>query len=524
MSRGRLIFIIPLLWAVSCNPEEPEVNVPAPALRLSCSELTPYGAKIQIETIHALSVQYGISCEGIPSLESRLEVPSTGSERLSVQVELEPNRSYVFAARCFGRGEKESSLQQLEFTTGNGPAKLYSWERARSGVPVPADMTLIAGHSSHRNPLAWEEERWQSHVSWTDDSGTEHWLFDSFLLIEGQQTGVFGSSGHTYVLTESPTPSADKQLWQQMIDFWFNGGDFPWQESYWGDGENTFGRWYTGKMVQPDPQFTAGQLDALDACVGHTAARIGAPATKRYVIVSIPEPIYFDNYIASVRDPAHASSVYWGELDGKPLDFSLVDHRLRACYWFIDQVRSAFEAKHYSNIELLGFYILPEVLDTRWRAEYKRYDKVIPAIAEYLHACNEGLFWIPYYLAEGYKTWKDFGFDAAYMQPNHYWDENGSKPLSTAFHEIMLNGMGLELEFEYTMVAGVNGQYSADKYRGRFRDYLKWARTSGVYGTRPLALYSGTDAMHQLANSKDGGDREMYYELCRFITDSPLRQ
>ena len=126
-------------------------------------------------------------------------------------------------------------------------------------------------------------------------------------------------------------------------------------------------------------------------------------------------------------------------------------------------------------------------------------------------------------MAEGYRKWKDFGIDMAYMQPNYYWDEAGKNPMSATFSEIKRLGMGLELEFEYSMVESVNGAASAQKYRARFDEYLKWARSSGVYGTLPVALYSGTDAMHQLATSSAPGDREMYYELCDFIVASPLR-
>ena len=84
--------------------------------------------------------------------------------------------------------------------------------------------------------------------------------------------------------------------------------------------------------------------------------------------------------------------------------------------------------------------------------------------------------------------------------------------------------MGLELEFEYSMVEGVNGGASAAKYRARFDEYLRWARDSGVYGTKSIALYSGTDAMHQLANSTAPGDREMYHKLCHFLSGSPLKK
>ena len=97
----------------------------------------------------------------------------------------------------------------------------------------------------------------------------------------------------------------------------------------------------------------------------------------------------------------------------------------------------------------------------------------------------------------------------------------------------------MELEFEYSLVAGVMADgrsgpdgsgnpafYAKDVplLRGRLREYMQAYRDTGLYGVLPLAVYSGTDAMHQLAASSDPGDREMYHDLCQFITGSPLKR
>ena len=523
----RPILLLMLMLAPSCGKDP----VPAgadPALRVTLLEASAWQARVEFTCIDADRIAWGGSSSGSPELRDTLKTGTTANTRLEMTINgLVPGSGYIFAARAVGPAGEESPLQELRFTTASGPQDIYPWESARTGIPVPADMTLIPGPSSHRTPLEWDKERWSSHVSYKDEKGTEHWLFDSFLLIEGQQTGVYGSPGHTYVLTEAATPSAPKELWQQLLDFWFDGGTFLQQESYWGDGSSTFGRWYTGRMVAPTPVFPDGQLSALDACIRETAARIGAPPHKRYVIMAIPEPIYFENYITSVRNPAAGNTTYWGKLDGSTLDFSRLEDRIAACRWFIDETRAAFDRKGYEYIELLGFYILPEVLSTTWRAEFKQYDKLWPAIASYLHACNEGLYWIPYHLAEGYKTWESFGIDIAYMQPNWYWhtaSDAASLDLSNTFAEINKYRMGLELEFEYSMVEAVGGPQSAAMYRSRFQEYLDWARSSGVYGNRSIALYSGTDAMHQLATSTLPDDVAMYHKLCHFIIESPLKK
>ena len=514
----RYSILATLFLLASCGEKDPAVEPAQPAVRITLEESAAFAVLFTVNAIDCSEVRYGVT----PELPFSTPTGSTGPVRLSLRLEnLLPETDYTLWVQGIGPSGESGRLESLAFRTGEGPVSgLYSWERGREQLPCPADMTLIPGHSSHRKPLEWSKDRWATHVSYVDENGSEHWLFDSFLLIEGQQNGVYGQTPWTYVLTSSYARSADKALWQQMLDFWFDGGTFPWQESFWGDGVNSFGRWYSGRTEYL--RFDSGQLDALDACIGEVAARIGPPPGKRYVVMALPEAIYFDNYIASVQNPESASTVYWGDIDGETMDFSRPDHRVEAGKWFMDKVRAAFDRKGYRNIELLGFYILPEELDLNWRARYKQYDIVIPALSAYAHSCNEAIFWIPYNLAPGYQKWKDFGIDLAYMQPNYYWEPE-DKPMSTTFREINKYGMGLELEFEYTMVENVNGAASARTYRKRFEDYLDWARTSGVYGTRSLALYSGTDAWEQLVVSPLPDDRAMYHKIGHFLIESPLK-
>lgn len=522
MQRLRIIWIASLLLLAACREKEPVHDTVIPAVRVQLLDAGARNASFLIQTVQCASIRYGTGAEGtLPELRETLVTSGTGAtEEILALDQLLPDSQYVLGVQGIGEKGEEGTLQALSFSTATEESNLYAWERARTERPIPADMTLIPGHSSHRSPLEWDQERWLTHVAYTDENGVEHWLFDSFLLIEGQQSGTYGQPITTFVITDDDRPSGTRRHWQQLLDFWFKGGDFLWQESYWGNGIDSFGRTYTGKTFTR--HFPAGQLDNLEACVADVSSRIGAPPEKRYVIMGLPEPIYFDNYIRALNNGG-GSTTYWGTLDGRTLDFSLIQDRVAAYEWFMDETRKAFQQKNYRHIELAGFYILPEVLSTTWRPEYKRYDKVIPAVAEYAHSCRESLFWIPYCLADGYKKWESFGFDLAYMQPNYYWEAE-KKPLPTTFQAIDKYRMGLELEFEYSMVENINGAASAQTYRQRFQEYLAWARSSGVYGQRSIALYSGTDALHQLATSPLPEDRAMYHELGRFIIESPLKK
>ena len=253
--------------------------------------------------------------------------------------------------------------------------------------------------------------------------------------------------------------------------------------------------------------------------------------------MTAPDPIMYERFTDK-----QSSTTYWGVLDGKLLDFSRVEDQIKAYEWFADLVREKFNALGAQHLELAGFYILSEELVARssgYNYSSKRWDRILPYFAEYLHQRNEGLYWIPYLKADGTDMWKELGIDCAWLQPNYYWDYNNEKPISETFKIIDAQGMGMELEFEYSMVEevmktpGIMGPDGAGRFvfalkdvpslRARFRQYMSGFKSAGLYGERPIALYSGSNAMWQLAVSKENDDIAMYRELCRFITGNPLR-
>ena len=253
------------------------------------------------------------------------------------------------------------------------------------------------------------------------------------------------------------------------------------------------------------------------------SARLGAPPSKRKVIMVLPDPIIYKVYDGKGNgkgDPG--STVYWGELNGRKMDFSTAEDRIAAYKWYVDEVRRRFDLGNYQYIDLAGFYIISEELVTPgdgWNHELKKSDEIIPPLAEYLHAINQSLNWIPYNRAAGYKKWKQLGVDYAYMQPNYFWE--GQKPLSQFFSDVKANGLGMEFEFDEALL---EGNADCDTYKKRFREYMSGARLNNVYGTKPLSYYHGTNALYDLSKSTAAKDREFYHEFCRFVLDNPMRK
>ena len=349
------------------------------------------------------------------------------------------------------------------------------------------DITLVGYW--HRTPHLWDAARFAPHVSWKAPDGSEHWLFEGFLFLEGM------AQGKTFVL--GPGESAGKAEWQQQLDLWL------------------------GKE---------GCVAELEKACGEVAARIGAPAQKRGVVIGLPDAIMFERF-----SDKQSSTTYWG--DG--LDFAQVENRLKALYWYMDRAREMFDALDCRYLELSGFYITSEEIylpyDIDVNCRYKNWDVIAPALAEYCHASGQGLYWIPYHMGPGYRYWQKLGIDQAWMQPNWYWDlhDEAAHPFDktlTAIREADMAGM--ELEFEYSGVANemTGGKMGPDgdgrlifteadvpALQDRVRQYMKEYKDAGFYGQKSIALYSGSNALTQLANSPETTDKSLYDEICAFI-------
>ena len=344
----------------------------------------------------------------------------------------------------------------------------------------------------HREPYVWDEERFAPHVSWQAPDGGEYWLFEGFLFIEGSDWI------HRRNLSLSPEGiSADKTVWQYQLDLWLG------------------------------PE---GSVAALEKACSRAAERIGAPERKRGVVIGIPDAIMFEKFADK-----HSSTTYWG--DG--LDFARVEDRIKAYRWYIDSARKLFAELGCRYLELSGFYITSEGLDLPvddgWNTQYKNWERILPEVSAFCAAQGQGLYWIPYHLAPGYKHWKELGFTQAWMQPNWYWDhrQEGRHPFPKTLAAIREADMsGMELEMEYSCVLdrmpegtmGPDGEgrliYSrADvpALQDRVRRYMKEFKDAGFYGRKSIALYSGTDAFHQLAASPEKEDRALYDDICRFV-------
>lgn len=405
---------------------------------------------------------------------------------------------YVFGIQTAGNTPLENSdIIEIRHVVKNF-AWPYPFESGRS-IPTFSDLALCYGGNCERNPQYWTADRFKSTVTFTDSNNQEHWFFDAMLMLELWSNW----NATSYALTADGHKSSKREHWQQQLDYWFS---------------DTYG------------------FAALDQCIEDAKGRIGAPAKKRVVIFSLPDPVYFENF------KSKTNTKYWGSIAGTQMNFSTIAHRVEAYKWMINQVRALFNAKGYKNIELGGFYILNEALSvssSSYNYKYKQHDKIIKEVAAYCRSINEGIYWIPYNCAEGYTSWKSLGITATMMQPNKYWVNETTKTWTNVLNACKTYGMGIELEFEGThgdtpsarnkytgssiltyRADGSKNPYAAENKR-LFRQYLsKIKNDNTLYKKKHIALYTGTNALYELANSKDKDDSDLYNELGWFIINA----
>lgn len=318
------------------------------------------------------------------------------------------------------------------------------------------------------------------YVSYIDRDGKEHWLFDGYLLLQIWDTrkenaaevtftpGMKDSTGHWL-------PSAGQADWKKLIDYYFEDGSC---------------------------------IDAIDKAVGEAAKRIGKPAAKRQVIISIPDPMPYRQSITK-----KGGTTYWGLIDGKVTDFSDENDRAAACKWFIDEVLKAYKSKKYEYVELAGFYWITE--------EFLDKSPLLPMVSEYVHSKGYPITWIPYFQAPGYTQWREKGFDLAWYQPNYFFYDVPESQIATACEQGPANGMGMEMEFdERASVKPLWGDKSLDY---KLRAYMRIFKESGVWATCPFAYYQDTHGVRHLKHSGDPRDVELFQDFCDFVAKRPYR-
>jgi hypothetical protein len=235
-----------------------------------------------------------------------------------------------------------------------------------------------------------------------------------------------------------------------------------------------------------DSLFVPGAaLSRLDSAVALGGAALGALPEPFRVSIMIPYP-----------DPGIGSLDFGGQV----YDFGNAAGRGDAAAAYIHEVVRRFQAAGFAQLRLDGFYWLLEnapALDV----------DVITRVAGDVHAAGLRFLWIPYYAAEGWTRWREFGFDAAWLQSNYFFDPGlPASRVDSAAARAEKNGMGMEVEFD--------ARLSVDSmFCDRLQPYLTTLQQQPQLRAREIAVYEGSGALIGLSFGKQPDGRALYRAL-----------
>lgn len=197
-------------------------------------------------------------------------------------------------------------------------------------------------------------------------------------------------------------------------------------------------------------------------------------------VSEVKQKLNRSDFKAKVYFPLYATTptqTNFGDVDGDGVseDFSKLEDRIKAHKWWIDMLIKRFNEGGYTDLELAGFYWNDETI---YSATDKDEEASMKFIEEYVHSMNYKYFWIPYYLSTGFAEWKNYGFDAATMQPNYMFSDTA--PESRCDDNARMTkylGMGVEIEADGSVVKTMSG---LAKYRKYLETGVKWGYMNSV--------------------------------------------
>lgn len=256
------------------------------------------------------------------------------------------------------------------------------------------------------------------YVGYYDTNGKlKDTFYDSFLILPCVSTGP---SGGTMYLSKNPAVGTD---WQAYVDDVFSSGY---------------------------------NLDALNTAVGKVKKELGLENYKAKVFFTLIYPT--------------EGQTNFGSLGGRNYNFSSLQDRIDVCKWQVDNYISLFKNGGYENLELFGFYWFEEFINTGSYSE----KTLLTSATSYIRERGYRSVWIPYYMAQGWNRWKEYGFDIACLQPNYMFNSNAEADrIKNAVNYARQYDMCNEMEISAKILS------SADYYN-RYLTYLRDFAATGA--------------------------------------------
>ncbi len=244
-------------------------------------------------------------------------------------------------------------------------------------------------------------------------------------------------------------------------------------------------------------------LTALNRLVGDYKEQFNLGRDYTYsVYISVP-------YI-------NISSSSFGVIDGQTVVPNDLAGRVRIIKWFIDSVIAAFASAGLENIQLNGFYWHHELVPYH-SSNYE--DALIKSFTTYAREKGYSSIWIPYYLASGFETWEELGFDAAVLQSGYAFIGQGSNVIGEKLPSVVDDslmmakkyGLGMEIETSGRLMYDPEGLY-------RYKKYIHSAYINGLMENGLTIFYQdGGPGVYYNCAYSSGQGREGYELTYSFL-------
>lgn len=293
------------------------------------------------------------------------------------------------------------------------------------------------------------------YAGYVDKNGNvTDYFFDSYLFLPCNTLGPSGAPMHAS--SEDPTVASD---WIAYVD-------------------DTFAEGYN--------------VDALESAFGTVKDALEDVSDKK-------AGVFF-----SILYPTK-TSVSFGKLGGRELDFSVHEDRKYAIKWMIDEQVGRFAENNYKNLELVGFYWLEEYL---MNCEFTDEDiELFNYASDYLHSLGLKFIWIPWYRAFGTDRREDLGIDVACMQPNMYFMANADYTrVKSSIDFSKKHGLSMEMEIDPRALF-------SEEYFNRYLQYLEDGMRLGAMDSVKMYYQDKKAAVYYTAHSGKNTYGRMIYDL-----------
>ena len=208
----------------------------------------------------------------------------------------------------------------------------------------------------------------------------------------------------------------------------------------------------------------------------------------------------------------------FGDMNGDGIEEKLLSTEdcINAYAWFIDETVKRFNAEHFENIQLDGWFWVNESASRANRDDEEYF--ATGCVAE-LHKRNQKCIFIPYFQAGGCEKAERIGFDCTTMQPGlSFQSVLGLNPegMFCDFTSLCKKyGFGVELEIHH----GVKNQDTKEQYGKLFDEYLLGCIRNGMMTETVHTYYqaAGPGVFHYCAHAEDDYQRAIYDKLYKFI-------